>query len=403
MNKFKLQIVDWVVILFLFIKLIAIVCLFPQFEMPDEFYHYTQIVNGNERSIYYQLMNQANNVIKAVVYRTEYLPLLLDNMSFGFGKNTLLYNHYEEFNYLSLSLLKMFQVLVSFGFILFSFFLLKFNRRIQIKDKYYFFRLGLLYLSWPSISFSLAGFSSDFPIYLYSIYFFILLFYFNKFWSIFILSILMIWKVDNNPSTMLLMMIIYLTMAMIFKSNEKILSINRKLRILGFVGILLFIYSTIGLIIVGNLFPFVRQIIQYGYSLGGLEPFKAHGALFLSMYYLGGSMSLRAFALEYLFFGMIAIYIIKRIFIYKGYFENKCFLYSVSMLFTFNIFLLTFPVMLQAKYYYYYIPLLIICFEKYILKSDGFLKNKKYFYFSLFLFFSCIIKLLGVMFKLALY
>lgn len=390
-HNFRIFSADIVVILLLAIQLIMIASFYPEYEMPDENAQFNHIIENDRRSVYFMVMSKIYGFSRNFM-KYELPHKLLYNNNFTYASNSFAWVH-NIFNSPLIIFLKYAQLFLFLSFLWALYFFLKRNKTIDAEGKMFIFRLNLLYFLWPPVSFSLMSISSDFFIYLYETLFFVALVKYKKFLPLLIFNFLMLRFVDNGALMLLLTGFTYMCLYYLFLQNTEILGITKKSRIIFISLLVVAIYAILiknG--IIGSLFPSIKPHISYNYTFR-YEPIKSAGTLFLTSYYLGGTVSLLAFSLEYIIFFLVIFYLAVNLFLKRGEVENNLFVFFVSGLLVFNLVLLTFPTLDQARYYYFFIPALIAFFDYFIFKSK-LLSNSKYYTFAAtVLFFSTIVKL----------
>jgi len=357
-EEFRLRLVksDYIVIILLAIKLVLTAIFFPELEMPDEEGHYRCIKSADRSSVYYIALNKISILLNKFGIRN--CDLLEKDPNFSFAANKLYFFHVRP-NCSAIIILKMFQIAFIGLFLFILYFWLKLLSKAPEKEKQFIFRLNLLFFSWPALSFSLTGLSTDFIIYLYEALFFILLVYYNRFFILIIINILMMKFFDLNPVIMLSTSFVYLFFYFVSKPEASVFPMKKKISLLISGIFLIFTYYLLmKFSIIVKIFPFLNEAVRHTY-LFGYKPFKSLGAVFLSSYYLGGSMSLLATYFEYAVYAGLSILLLLRIFKDNGTLNNKIYIYIISCFVSINIVLLTIPTLKQGRFFYFILPLFI--------------------------------------------
>lgn len=390
--NFRLNRFDFLVILLLVLKLFLTAIFFPELEMPDEAYHTDANINYDYHgNLYFSLMHRFYVLFKNSLHLV--FPSLKLNPNFHFVSNSFIFIH-SGFNSLFNILLRSVHVFCVLLFIFLLYFVLKRIKMISVFDKIFIFRLNLLFLSWSAVSLSLVGVSPDFFIYLYEALFFVLLVYYNQVLPLLLFNLVMNIFVDNNPIIMIVVTIFYVIFFFLTRAGKNVLSLKNKFGLVAIAGIMVLIYAVLVRVgIISGLFPYLKWVITDGYAATHYRILKSLGCLFLSLYYVGGSMSLLAFWPEYILFLVFSLFCLLRFFTRDGLFENRFFLYILSSFLTFNIAILTLPAIDQGRYYYFLIPALIIIFDRYFLRSRLFVSNKYYLATGVVFFISSMVKL----------
>jgi len=391
-NRFRLNECDIFVLILLIFKLILTIFIFPEFEMPDEYGHFNHIINHNHKSVYYKVLNKAFIFVNSTFPAIKITGQPDWNPAFHYCSNLPVWLH-NGFNSFYAVIFKFINLAIIALLILLLYFVIDKIKDLDEKEKKFLFRLHLLYFSWPAVSLSIMGISPDFLTYLFMPLFFLFLVYYKKLFLAVIVSAIMLKWFDNNASFMVFTAVFYTFFYYLFKPEKTVFSKRKKTGLVFLTIITLFLYSLIikfGLI--GKLIPMIDPHIIYNYKFG-YEPIKSMGICFLGLYYLGGSVSFCASWLEYLLFFAIIAYLSKMIFTGKTVFENRFFLFLLSVFLTFHFVLLTFPTVDQGRYYYFLIPAIFVFFDHYLLKKDKFFTDKYYVIFSSIFFISTAIKL----------
>lgn len=389
---FRLQGSDILVLSLLIFKFLMIAFLFPEFEMPDEYSHFIHIIGNEPTSTYFMAMHKVYVAIGRFFSFKEVPVPPVWNSNFRYASNSMVYGH-NNFNCALEIIFKFAHLAVILIFIFSVFFILKKIKHITDRERKFIFRLHLLYLSWPAISFFVMGISSDFLTYLYMPLFFLLIVYYNKVLLTLVGSFILLRYVDNNAIFLVATAFFYLIANHLFRPGEKVFTVQRKAMLIALVFLVLGFYSIlIKTNIIAKLFPIIGPHIKYNYAFG-YQPIKSMGTCFLGLYYLGGMVSLTASWLEYIIFFIILVCLLKRVFIGKGLLENRFFLYLLSCFLTFHFILLTFPTIDQGRYYFFLIPALFTIFDFHFLKEDRFCSDKPYVILALLFFVSTMIKL----------
>lgn len=393
-KKFRIYNSDFLVIFLLVIKLSLIAVFFPEFEMPDEGSHFQHIVENDTRSVYFLYMTPLYKMISKSIMQNgqSLLQSLKWDTNFTYASNSLVWIH-QQFNSPLIILLKFVNISVIIFFICLIYHILRRNKKLKENEKTFIFRLILLFFSWPCVSFALSTITSDFLTYLYVPVFFILLIYYKKFLTLFFINLIIYRYIDNNAIPLMFMTFAYSILFFLFNPEKKELRIVNRLKIILIILVLLIGYVfLINSGFIGNLFPSIKPHIIYNYHFK-YEPLKSLGTLFLTSYYLGGSVSLLAFYFEYVIFFFLVLYLLKKLITQNGVIENKFYLFFMSGFFTFNMIILTIPTIDQARYYFFFIAAFIACFDYYIFKDKLLMDYKYYLSTALILFLSTIVKL----------
>lgn len=393
-KEFKLNNSDIILISLLFLSLLTIAIYFPELEMPDEYHHYNAIAQNLIRNWYHPFMHYFYGFF-GWIWKDLKQPVFDYNSSFLHASNMCVYFH-NGFNSLIIIFLKFIHI---FFLSIFLGVLYKFLKKASFIDperKQFIFRLNLLYFSWPPVTFSLLALSNDYFIYLYeALFFVILVFYGNarNFILLFFFNLLLLKFNDNGALPMLMTTFYYGVAYYFFKVNRQDFTIKKKLEIiLVSFGIVLVYGLVIKFRVIHALCPSLGENIDYNYQFG-YNPLKAFGILFLTMYYLGGSVSFMASYAEYFLFFILVCFLIKKVFSSIGFLENRLFLFLSSFFVVFNIILLTIPVIHQARFYYFLIPPILLGIFYFIFKDPEIKNDRSYLVLGSLFFVSTIVKL----------
>ncbi len=320
------------------------------------------------------LIDWSNEMYLADSCQYKYF-LGLDFSYKGFGYDTQLHDYSKiYFSPHNIALL----IYLSF-ILLFIFIIL--NKIIQKKEIFY---LSIFFLYFPSVS-SNFGYISPNIISSYGQLFLFLFFINKKYISYFLISIILTFMDFQNISN-----VIIISLFSLFFVIEKSIFIRINFLYLSILSII--IISILAFIKFSGLldylfllfFPEIRQ--DYAYlNIGDHNTIKSLGVLFISLYYVGGSMTHPAFLLEYLVFFLISIYFFYLSFLQNSNFLNNIFLnpqrtYFAIGIFTVLIILLLFPNISQGRYHFYILlPILLFYAEK--------IKSEKTFLFYISLLF----------------
>lgn len=399
-GSFKLQNSDIIIIILLAVNLGISAIYFPELEMPDEDHHYRVIAGNLIHNWYHPFMHHFYSLFN-LVFRDLKPPVFDYNFTFLHASNMCICFH-GGFNSLIVVFLKFVHIFFLFAFLGLLYAFLKWAAFINPERKQFIFRLNLLYFSWPAVTFSLLALSSDYPVYLYeALFFIILLFYGNA--RNFILLLFFNWLVskynDSGALLMAMMTFFYGVFYYIFKKNKQILTIKKKQK---FTWVALGVIIAYGLLIkfrvIHALFPALGSNIDYNYQFG-YNPLKASGILFLTLYYLNGAVSFMASYVEYFLFFILLCFLAKKIFSTNGFLENKFFLFFLSFFMTFNIVILTIPVISQARYYYFLVPAILVGAFHFIFNDAEFKNDRNYLILGSLFFISTIVKLFEVVLR----
>lgn len=390
--RFKLEGADKLVIALLFLKLFLSAVFFPEMEMPDEYCHIDVFTRYDYHgNLYYSMLHQFYIVLKNFFHLS--VPTLKLNPQFHFVSNSLIFIHHG-FNSLFIILLRFVHIFYVSLFLSLLYFVLKRIKSVPALDKIFIFRLNLLFLSWSAVSLSLVGISSDFFIYLFEALFFVLLVYYNQVLLLLLINLFMNSFVDNNPIIMIVTTIFYAILFYLTKADKKVIGVKIKLGLVALSAVLIMLYAVlIRMGVISGLFSYLSWIITQGYASTDYRLLKSVACLFLSLYYVGGSMSLLAFWSEYLLFLILILLCLWKLFTRDGFFENRIFLYILAALLTFNMAILTLPAIDQGRYYYFLIPAFLVVVDRYFLKLRLFFVNKYYVAMGSVLFVSSMVKL----------
>jgi len=229
----------------------------------------------------------------------------------------------------------------------------------------------MLFLSWPQVAYGMTILSSDFLTYVYNFAFFVLLFRRRRYFAALIGSVLLIFLIDKNPIVNVVFLVIYFINDIIyvrfFSMKKPVLLAS--LNVLAVVGFSVVIAKGY----ISAISPYLKASIDYG-NLFSHDPLNRIGVLFLSILYMGGSMSLRAFVFDYACFGILIVYGIQKMLrtLKSDLFSRRLFLYGISFLSAFFVIMAIIPMFAQAKYYYFIVPIILLLIQKSLFGTDGF-------------------------------
>jgi hypothetical protein len=220
-----------------------------------------------------------------------------------------------------------------------------------------------------------------------------MLVYYNKFLLTLFLCIVLSIFIDNNANFILVTTICYSCFCFLALSRGIPLALRKKAALV--LGAVVFCITYAGLMYSGfivNIFPALQNYTYPAYKIG-YSFLKAHAAFFMSLYYLGGSMSFLSSTAEYVIFVAVIACLFKDLFMRKDPDMLQIFLFFLSCVVAFNIILLTIPNLNQGRYYYFFLLALFISFDRYWLKERMFTDGKLFVLVNLLLFVSVFLKI----------
>ena len=292
-----------------------------------------------------------------------------------FGFDIQLYN-YSIFVQLGLNEISLFIYLLFLNLFIFTLI-------CKYKDKKFVFCV-IVYLYFPSVINNISYISPN----IFSSYLQIFLFYLfinKKYLIYFLLSFFIVFLDKSILPNLMIILVFYFYL---FLANLKY-EINTYVYLMIYLCliflILIFIKHSL---FIGNLLQYISPQLSQNYaylSIGDQNFFKSIIIIYLSLYYIGGSMSHLAFLLEHIIFFIMSLFIFLTIF--KYIIKNKLYNFEINLLYfligNFVVFymLILFPNLNQGRYYFF-ILLAFIYFYNHYLKD-----NLIFLYYILPIFF----------------
>lgn len=318
----------------------------PLYEGPDECHHIAQILNNDIRGIYYEIVRFIYNCLIDLVGIDKINPCdgLHVNNGFHYLDNSFYYINSEFSSQLIALKFINLMLITTIAYLYLKFCKLgrDFDTNIII----------LAVLLWPGISARLIDVSSDFFSILLAI-FSVKLYLSKKTWVIYLLCIFGVLFDDNSYVIIGVFYAVLWFLTFFDMSRLKSMLFAIVAPILA-VMLLFFLLATL----VPSLYEYVNYHhdlnLQYSNSFIGRI-----GTVFLSMYYVGGSLSFTALSLEYILFAGVVC----NLFLSNNLVKSD-FVYPVAALvFVFLFFTGIIQPMTHARYYFVFIPFLVLAIK----------------------------------------
>lgn len=372
--------IDNVIIFFILIQSLLYIFFFPNLENPDGMHHYQNIFNENQgNNLYYILLSDINHIL-INVFQINDFEELKQNAAFNYfnWENILLHDTY---NFWSVMLLQIVNVLFIMLTILIFHTTLKLNKTLKIEEKKMFFRVSLLYFLYPAVSYLIVGITPDFPGYLYQP-FFVLLLYLKRHIANLSIAIFLFLCIDDGTIINVYFIFVYVFLSFIFK-----LKLKNKYQII-FISvpvIITLIYFVNNFILIKITNNEIYEIMKLSQESNGTLYTKVINFVMSSFYFLG-SGSYITFPPLYLLYGVVVLFIFYRLYNNKEEYNGKLFTYIVTGIITVGSIILLFPPYSHIRFFLFSIILLLLGLFSVVFKDKYILSEKKYLIFSLLIF-----------------
>jgi hypothetical protein len=367
--------------LLILIQSLLFIFLFPNIDYPDAIFQLQRVFVGipDDTSFYIKLINSYKEIIEVFLGVHFDINLIRSGSLQYFSLDN--YMIYQKGNYLLVSVLQIFNILLMFLSIFIFNIVVSKDTRISVENKNIILKANILYYLYPAVSYLMVGITSDFFNYLYQPFF--IYFLYSKRHLVNISLILLIFVfVDEGIGINLFFLILYFFNKYILTSNVK----NKKWKILTLNSILPLIFLILG--------KFIFSIFDSNYSIFTTAEYvqSNHGDYLtkiinfvLSSFTLWGVGNYVTIPIFYLIFIFFVLKIIKKSVVDNGETQN-IFLYLITSIATIGSVISVFPPYSHIRFFLFFIFILILGYLFYF-KNNYHPKVRNFLLIASLLFF----------------